>query len=400
MGMRFRRRIRLAPGVHLNLSGSGVSLSAGPRGASVTLGKNGLYRNLGIPGTGLYSREKIGVDTSRRTRATAPPTEKVEMPVTVTITDTGEVLFKDRDGKPVDDWIVRETRKQRGNDIRKLMQDQAGETNQAITKATDIHLATPPIDQGLPIEPAPFTTAKPRQPKAEPVGMFTKLFQRKRRLVIEQKNREHVAAYVKALKAWEKLKALHDAAEEKRVATLRSALQNDMEVMERYLAQRLEEMEWPQDTFVSFEFENEGKVVVMDVDLPEIEDLPDKTARVPQRGWKVTVKALSDKQKRLNYSRHVHGILFRLIGETYSLFPSVEQVVISGYSQRPSPKTGQIEDDYLLSAKVTREGWARINFDNLKAVDPVEALSNFELCRNMTKTGIFKPIEPLSLALL
>lgn len=57
--MRFRRRIRIAPGLRLNLSGSGVSMSAGPRGASVTVGSKGVWGNVGIPGTGLYSRQKL-----------------------------------------------------------------------------------------------------------------------------------------------------------------------------------------------------------------------------------------------------------------------------------------------------------------------------------------------------
>ncbi|SBT06896.1 exported hypothetical protein [Candidatus Propionivibrio aalborgensis] len=61
MGIRFRRRIKLAPGLNLNLSGSGLSLSAGPRGASMTFGgRRGAYLNTGIPGTGLYTRERVG----------------------------------------------------------------------------------------------------------------------------------------------------------------------------------------------------------------------------------------------------------------------------------------------------------------------------------------------------
>jgi hypothetical protein len=41
MGVRFRKRIKLAPGLHLNLSGSGLSVFAGPRGASMTFGGRG-----------------------------------------------------------------------------------------------------------------------------------------------------------------------------------------------------------------------------------------------------------------------------------------------------------------------------------------------------------------------
>lgn len=55
----YRKRIKIAPGVHLNISKGGISTSVGPKGAKVTFGKNGTYLNKGIPGTGLYSREKI-----------------------------------------------------------------------------------------------------------------------------------------------------------------------------------------------------------------------------------------------------------------------------------------------------------------------------------------------------
>jgi hypothetical protein len=43
----------------LNVSKSGTSLSVGPRGAKITIGKKGVYANVGIPGTGLYARQKI-----------------------------------------------------------------------------------------------------------------------------------------------------------------------------------------------------------------------------------------------------------------------------------------------------------------------------------------------------
>jgi len=35
MGLRFQRRVKLLPGVHLNLSGSGVGVSVGGRGAHI-----------------------------------------------------------------------------------------------------------------------------------------------------------------------------------------------------------------------------------------------------------------------------------------------------------------------------------------------------------------------------
>ena len=53
MGFRFYRRIKIAPGVSLNLGKKGASVSIGPRGAKMTFGKNGTRTSVGIPGTGM-----------------------------------------------------------------------------------------------------------------------------------------------------------------------------------------------------------------------------------------------------------------------------------------------------------------------------------------------------------
>lgn len=53
MGIRFRKRIKILPGVHINLSRSGISTSLGVRGASITKGHGQIRTNLGIPGSGI-----------------------------------------------------------------------------------------------------------------------------------------------------------------------------------------------------------------------------------------------------------------------------------------------------------------------------------------------------------
>ena len=52
--LRFSRRMKIAPGLTLNLSKSGGSLSFGPRGAKYTIGLRGRRTTVGIPGTGLF----------------------------------------------------------------------------------------------------------------------------------------------------------------------------------------------------------------------------------------------------------------------------------------------------------------------------------------------------------
>lgn len=65
----YRKRIRIAPGVHLNVSKSGISTTIGRKGFSVTSGSRGTYLNTSIPGTGIYNRQKIvSQDTSYTSR--------------------------------------------------------------------------------------------------------------------------------------------------------------------------------------------------------------------------------------------------------------------------------------------------------------------------------------------
>ena len=57
MKFRFWRRIRLFPGITLNLSKRGASVSVGPRGAKLTVGRTGVRTTVGMPGTGMWFTE-------------------------------------------------------------------------------------------------------------------------------------------------------------------------------------------------------------------------------------------------------------------------------------------------------------------------------------------------------
>ena len=59
MGFRFRKSIKLLPGVKLNITKKGVSsVSFGKRGSMLNINKNGAKITFGIPGTGLSYQTK------------------------------------------------------------------------------------------------------------------------------------------------------------------------------------------------------------------------------------------------------------------------------------------------------------------------------------------------------
>ncbi|SFM99447.1 DUF4236 domain-containing protein [Thermodesulforhabdus norvegica] len=88
MSFRFWKRVRIAPGVTLNLSKSGASVSFGPRGAKFTIGPRGKRATVGIPGTGIFytttlSGRKSGAGRSGAhstpTAPTVPPEDRLTL---------------------------------------------------------------------------------------------------------------------------------------------------------------------------------------------------------------------------------------------------------------------------------------------------------------------------------
>ena len=81
MSLRFWRRVRLGPGLTLNLSKFRGSLSFGPRGAKYTMGMSGQRGTVSLPGTGLFytvrgrrggAKSASASSRSSATRADAP----------------------------------------------------------------------------------------------------------------------------------------------------------------------------------------------------------------------------------------------------------------------------------------------------------------------------------------
>lgn len=65
MAIRFRKSFKVAPGVRVNVSKSGMSTSIGRKGLTTNLSKKGTRLTAGIPGTGL-SASKLYPNASNK----------------------------------------------------------------------------------------------------------------------------------------------------------------------------------------------------------------------------------------------------------------------------------------------------------------------------------------------
>lgn len=392
MAVRFRKSIKLAPGIRMNLTGGGIGWSLGPRGASIGIGQRGVFSNIGLPGTGLHARNKIGGgQTNRKSHSASVAYQDIK----ISVGDDGALSFKTELGNPLQESLVRKVKQQHGDTIRGLIKSKCDEINDQVDAIVKLHEFTShPIRHTY--VPNKFDEDKPCVPPQKTPGFFCKFFKRCANNV-EKRNADLRQKYAADLAEWEARKEDHDR-NEKSVADLYNRLNlGDVESIEQYFESVLSDIAWPRETLVAFEVLPQG-VVVIDIDLPEICDMPTKVATMHQTGFKLTVKEISETKLNKLYLQHIHSVGFRVAGEAFAASPEISKVVLSAYSQRANKETGKIVDEYLYSAVIDRSKWMAINFENLSELDVVSAFNRFELKREMTSSGIIKPIEPFSVS--
>lgn len=80
MGLRFRKRIKIAKGINLNINSKSIGISAGVKGARVSINSKGQKTTtLGIPGTGISHVSTSSIKPSKKpikAYSAAPPKKK------------------------------------------------------------------------------------------------------------------------------------------------------------------------------------------------------------------------------------------------------------------------------------------------------------------------------------
>ena len=270
----------------------------------------------------------------------------------------------------------------------------------SVLALAELHLGTPDPRQKPTFTPTPFDEPQPTPPPPKALGFVAKLLPWDRH-AIERENAE-IAQHARVDEdVWVQRKALHEGREAHRRQLIQHDIYTTPVAMESYLEERLHAIAWPRETQVSFQVERFDKIddsgykLALDVDLPEIEHLPTKTATVAATGYRILLHELSPTKMRKLYANLVYGIVFRILGETFAALPAVNVVTLSGYAERTDHATGNTRNDYLMSVRVSRAQWEQINFAQLDRLDAAAALAQFELRSAMTAKGLFEPVKPL-----
>ena len=399
MGLKFRKSIKLAKGVRLNVGKRGVSMTVGSKRARVTMGSNGTTVSASSPIKGLSYSTKLA---SGAPHQVATPREAARyqstQPVKVSVLiddETGLLSLRDGQNQPLAPATEKAFYKQQREALVDTLEEEVARRERIREAIENFHMAVPEALSPASYRalPAPRLTL-PNPPMFPWYTRLLAMFLSGVRQKIQSSVDEHQRHCERLIQDHHQQVSRHEQLEGGRIHRFQVARLRETDAMEDYLQEELEQLQWPYETLVSFEVPD-AQTLVFDVDLPEIEDLPVLKTSVAKRPLGLSFKDMSQADQSRQYMRHVHAIAFVLISMGLTRLPSVKTIIISGYTQRTNPKTARIEDTYIYSARVKRQCFERIDRANLAGLDVVECFELFELRRKMTKTGIFKPILPI-----
>ncbi len=428
--MRFRRRVKIMKGLNVNFSKSGLSLSAGVRGASVTIGKKGSYLNTGIPGTGIYNRTKIGNHSTSQqwqNKNVQIPEEKAQVAIGLDEKGNPTLTITDSRGRQItDETILRRVKRSEKykQSVSHLIDQKKIEIDEETTKFINIVKYTPDIftetiiqDElekllpqihvsqeysiGIPTtESVTLELAAEAKQKIKKI-LFWKNKGLRRAYIsenIEKRLQDKIEEWTNAKKIFienEKANKIAKDAEYYNDYVLeKQELENILQGNVNYVNEKIEvilsDIILPVEFSVSYEYYPDCKQLKIDLDLPQIENMPQEKANILSTG-KISIKQKSQKELKQEYAQCVSGITFYLGGRFFNVSTDIKEILISGHTQRINKATGKIEAQYIYSLKLIRDRFSTINIEN---IDPVEAFSNFENNRNLSASYDFKTIIP------
>ncbi len=371
--MRFGKSIQICKGVRVNVSESGVSLTAGIRGASINIGKKGVYLNTSIPGTGIHNNQKlfslnnqdpvgskvsesaegveqkndlyinlfklsppiISEETIKKMQSNLVLAEYEKMAFDIKEPDEGEIKKKllDRAKNEIKGLEFWKTGKKRSEFVDTMYSDE-------LKKQTD----------------------KWKLQKEE--------FNNEQEMIKTSKDSEYKKEYLEKQKIYDLI------------------LTGDQEYVESEIETLLKTLEVPVDFSVQFEYKN-GDLFI-DMDLPEIEDIPGDKIRTLPTG-KIKINNKTQLELKGDYITCVCGLAFFVGAHCFNISTRIANITISGYTQRLNKGTGNFEDEYIYSIRFEREKFAKMNIRN---IDPLEAFKQFENITDITNAFVMKKIIP------
>ncbi len=427
MGFRFSRRVGILPGLKLNFSGSGVSLSAGVRGAHLNFGPRGTYASMGIPGSGLSYRQRIGGGRSSSPPTTALTEDQIKTVGNRENDETAVKVF--REGTQNLAVSPDEARRYIADPRFKLMDPDTGrrltpakleamiKANELKEKLENLQVqlqteteeyqhrlnfwkplpAIPSVEDGnAALGKRPFASrlAAPPPPdmqveQAKYLNELTaqehtglnkflpgfvarsdaksdfKTLWPEREAQVQQEYNERYQQYEQQVAAES---AAWDETEARRIDWVRKLLAGDLEEINHTIEEVLTGLQLPFKTHCDY-FLQDARSVCLQVNLPELEEvIPETTKEILKNGGTREVRRTKS-ERQTDYTRLAMGECLFVAAELFSYLPLAQEIKVAAYTQRPRIKETDPLDSYVLDVTFNPEAVKGFGSDdNLSAI--------------------------------
>lgn len=446
MGIRFRKSIKIMPGVRINLSKSGISTTIGPRGASINIGKNGTYLNTGIPGTGLYMREKIGEGRNQARPRQSSSTNKgndpefirkyeLYKPISLKINNTGKIEIIDKNDELITDELF--LKKIQATDFYKIQKEQLisqwrekseqlyQKSQGDIAELVNIHQYSFPVKTLKEYEDMlsvletkqyrmrSFDQKEPLRSEIEKslvdyaaANITSKAFWRIKKLREEYVSNNLEPEYQKQHAEWERKKLEFEQNElieaerqntayaeqkEKQRNEIREMIAGSEEFVKAQIENWLSNSTLPVEVDVSYEYQAENGNMYIDIMLPPEDVIPQQEIIKLANGG-VKEKAKSRTTIQTEYASMIFGLGICVTSAVFDISPAIKFVITSGFAMRRD-KDGNRIHECLYSMKYDRTGF-EIEGDRIREQSPFVFINKFENRYKATSTWVFKAITP------
>lgn len=433
MGLRFKKTIKIAEGLNLNLSSSGISFSGKKGGATFTTGSSGTYVGYGLSGTGLSYRKKISsksITSALSSKITGKDSKKTTTgklssfgEMSVDIDDSGNIVVLE-DGEIVSD----EKRKKKilslpniskkANELKEeyntaFLQEYVKMSNRllhvhkranTVFSEEDFKKSYPVISTGI-LEFPEFGEECPTEDSVrEELELEAQEKIKKSIFVNEKKKRKAYVderleeTFAEKLKGWEERKEEFeknlpkpefDLNKEIEPKVLTAAVEGKEEAINEIIDSWLSSVSFDFETSLNYEYDNLTDTVYADLDLPEIEDMSSTEIVKTEKG------ELKEKQKlqvtvKNEYNIWIHSIMIFFAAGIFNVSPQIHNVIMSGRTQRRD-NAGNVKDTYITSVDFKREPFENTDLSKINALDFYYQFENRE---NLLQGGQLKAIEP------
>lgn len=145
----------------------------------------------------------------------------------------------------------------------------------------------------------------------------------------------------------------------------------------------------PMEYFVDIAYDEKTNRVLVDLDLPEIEDIPQQKITITSSGKK-TIKQKGQTDLRCDYANCVFGLAMYVAYNIFNVSLKIQDIEVSAYTQRIGENSALASDQYIFLVDFPREIFSQIDYQKHTSI---EIMNVFKHHFNMTKSYDMKEID-------